>query len=258
MEIKAYKTHLVVSDNALISKDDVSFFYDRYSKVYDIRFGIGKSGKHFDNRRIKKLQKALSVRKTDTVLDLGCGTGLFTFSFVNKARRVIGIDISNKMLEIARTKAKKMKVKNVKFLKGDVEKLPIKSDSVDKIVFGGILEHAFNPKAVVKEMHRVLRKGGVAVGILPNKESPWFAFLRPLIRGYKKDMPQTRFYSAYEASLLFRRVNFNEVAISIFGFIPPGDTPDIIFPIAKGFERILEVFPLINNFGGLLLIRAVK
>ncbi len=97
------------------------------------------------------------VRK---VLDVGAGTGFLSLILAEMGYDVVGIDISEEMLEHARNKAADRGVK-VEFKLGDAEDLPFKNDSFDAIVNRAVLWTLPDPEKAVREWKRVLRPGGI-------------------------------------------------------------------------------------------------
>jgi len=103
------------------------------------------------------------IKVGDIVLDLGSGAGFDVFlasKRVGKTGKVIGIDFSKEMLKKARINAKKYNYKNVEFRQGDIEKLPLKDNSIDVIISNCVINLAPNKGDVFKESYRVLKKGG--------------------------------------------------------------------------------------------------
>lgn len=98
-----------------------------------------------------------------TVLDLGSGAGVDCFLAarqVGLAGRVIGVDMTDAMLEKARENARKGGFTNVEFRKGDVENLPVESNTVDRIISNCVINLAPDKARVFAEAHRVLKSGG--------------------------------------------------------------------------------------------------
>lgn len=103
------------------------------------------------------------IEKGNTVLDLGSGGGLDCFLAARKTGKlgkVIGIDMTEEMIEIARNNAKKYGYKNVEFKLGEIENLPIEDNSIDIIISNCVINLAPDKSKVFKEAYRVLRKGG--------------------------------------------------------------------------------------------------
>ena len=104
-----------------------------------------------------------SIKKGDVVLDLGSGAGFDTFlasSKVGNEGKVIGVDMTDKMIEKAKENVTKGNYKNVEFRKGDIENLPVKGSSVDFIISNCVINLAPDKKKVFKEAYRVLKPGG--------------------------------------------------------------------------------------------------
>lgn len=118
------------------------------------------------------------IKKGDVVIDLGSGAGNDCFIARNETGetgKVIGIDFTPAMIEKARINAEKLGYQNVEFRQGDIEKMPVTSDSADVIVSNCVLNLVPNKDAVIKEIYRVLKPGGhfsisdvVLIGELPN------------------------------------------------------------------------------------------
>jgi arsenite methyltransferase len=104
-----------------------------------------------------------SLKKGETVLDLGSGPGLDCFLAANKVGkngRVIGVDMTPEMVVKARANAKKGKYTNVEFRKGEIEKLPVADGSVDAIISNCVINLSPDKPKVFKEAFRVLKPGG--------------------------------------------------------------------------------------------------
>ena len=100
------------------------------------------------------------------VLDFGCGNGVHTRSIANMGvQKVIGIDLSEKLLELAREKAKREKKENkIEFLKMDCEKMNFPDNTFD-IIFDGGTFSSLDLKKVYTELDRVLKPTGHLLGI---------------------------------------------------------------------------------------------
>jgi ubiquinone/menaquinone biosynthesis C-methylase UbiE len=107
------------------------------------------------------------------VIDLGCGSGIFTHLLSLRKYEAVGLDISPKLLELARRKYPKLK-----FDEGDVEALPYEADSVDGVLLSGLVHHLPNPSLCAAEVARVLRPGGKFVAFDPNRANPFMYLYR--------------------------------------------------------------------------------
>ena len=104
-----------------------------------------------------------NIKPGQTVLDLGSGAGLDAFAAradVGDAGRVIGVDMTPEMVERARANAEKLGFDNVSFIQGDIENLPVNTNSVDVILSNCVLNLVPNKQKAFAEMLRVLKPGG--------------------------------------------------------------------------------------------------
>ncbi len=104
------------------------------------------------------------IEAGNTVLDLGSGAGIDCFlasERVGERGWVIGVDMTDEMLERARRNAEQGGYSNVEFRKGEIEALPVGSDSVDRIVSNCVINLSPDKSKVFGEAYRVLRSGGV-------------------------------------------------------------------------------------------------
>jgi SAM-dependent methyltransferase len=104
-----------------------------------------------------------SLKKGQTVLDLGSGGGFDCFLAANrvgKRGKVIGVDMTPEMIDKARENARKSKYKNVEFRLGEIENLPVADGSVDVVISNCVINLSPNKKRVFEEAFRVLRPNG--------------------------------------------------------------------------------------------------
>jgi arsenite methyltransferase len=108
--------------------------------------------------------KFADLKEGETVLDLGSGAGIDAFLSANKVTKsgkVIGIDMTDEMLEKARTYALVGSYTNVEFRKGDIEKnIPVNDESVDVVISNCVINLTSDKTSAFKEVYRILRKGG--------------------------------------------------------------------------------------------------
>jgi ArsR family transcriptional regulator len=108
------------------------------------------------------------------IADLGCGEGYLTIEASRFAKRVIAIDRSEAVLEKARASAKRRRVTNVVWKRGEIEKLPLADASVDVALLSQSLHHAADPSRAIAEAVRIVRPGGrVLLLELRRHEEEW-------------------------------------------------------------------------------------
>jgi len=103
------------------------------------------------------------IDENDTVLDLGSGSGFDCFLAAKRAGRVIGVDMTEKMIDRSREIAERYGYKNVEFLLGEIENLPIEDNTIDVVISNCVINLSPDKKKVFSEAHRVLKPGGTMV-----------------------------------------------------------------------------------------------
>jgi arsenite methyltransferase len=103
------------------------------------------------------------LHEGETVLDLGSGAGgdvLISARRVGPTGKAIGVDMTDEMLDLARTNATQAGVRNVEFVKGYIEQIPLDSKSVDVVISNCVINLSGDKPAVIREAARVLKPGG--------------------------------------------------------------------------------------------------
>jgi demethylmenaquinone methyltransferase/2-methoxy-6-polyprenyl-1,4-benzoquinol methylase len=144
-------------------KEEVAEMFDNISERYDflnhfLSMGIDKIWR-------KKAVKILKNYKHDKILDIATGTGDFAISAMRvKPAKVVGLDLSEGMLEVGRKKMKKKGLSEiVEMIQGDSENLPFEDASFDAITVGFGVRNFENLEKGLGEMRRVLRDGAPAI-----------------------------------------------------------------------------------------------
>ena len=127
---------------------------------------------YYDERVIERMAAVSGVDEGMTVADIGTGTGFVAAGIAPRVGRVIAMDNSSAMLDVARRNLADLRIPNVELLEGDIQSLPLKDDSVDAAFANMVLHHAEDPAAMLREMARVVSPGGV-VAIVDEVEHPY-------------------------------------------------------------------------------------
>jgi ubiquinone/menaquinone biosynthesis C-methylase UbiE len=103
------------------------------------------------------------IKKGDTVVDLGSGAGNDCFiarSIVGETGHVIGLDMTEAMIEKAKANATKLGFKNVEFRLGDIDNMPIEDNTADVVVSNCVMNLIPNKKKAFSETYRITKHGG--------------------------------------------------------------------------------------------------
>jgi len=156
-KVKPYK------DSDQSKKEQVTTMFDTISKEYDglnrvISFGI-------DIKWRKKVVELVAKQNPKTILDIATGTGDLAINLVEtNAQEIIGLDISEGMLEVGKKKIKKKQLSNkIKMVVGDSEQLPFDDNTFDAITVAFGIRNFENLDKGLSEILRVLKPNGIFV-----------------------------------------------------------------------------------------------
>ncbi len=114
---------------------------------------------------ISRYESVKELLKDKTVLDIASGSGYGTYLLAEKAKKIYGVDVDEDAVEYAK---RNYGGKNIEYLLGDAEKIPLEDKSVDVVVTFETIEHIKDYKKFMREIKRVLKPGGFAVISTPN------------------------------------------------------------------------------------------
>ena len=136
-----------------VENDFVEEVYDKLAKVYDFTFGPT-----LHPGRLQAIER-MDIQSGERVLEVGVGTGI-NLSLYPKNCSVVGIDFSGPMLEIARERAARKDVRNVRLVQMDAADLKFADNSFDIVYAPYVISVVPDPVKVAHEMRRVCRPGG--------------------------------------------------------------------------------------------------
>jgi len=134
-------------------KDSARAYFDELAGRFGKDYVPGRSWKALAEAFIK-------ILNYDTVADLGAGEGTLAQLLAQRAKKVIAIDLSPKMVEFGQNLAIQNGLDNVEFRVGDIENPPIDSSSLDLAILSQALHHAEQPQTAVDAAFRILKPGG--------------------------------------------------------------------------------------------------
>ncbi|MFC4993430.1 ArsR/SmtB family transcription factor [Rubritalea tangerina] len=125
----------------------------------------GKFGRQYvPGRSWKGLAEALlKILNYETVADLGAGEGTLSQLLAQRAKKVIAVDNSPKMVEFGQQLAKDHALPNLEYRLGEIENPPIQANSIDLAIFSQALHHAERPEIAINKAYQILKPGGTLV-----------------------------------------------------------------------------------------------
>ena len=143
----------------------ISEMFNKIAPRYDflnhlLSFGIDKIWR-------KRLIKYITQNGAKNALDIACGTGDLTIALYKKGIEVVGLDIADKMLQIAENKSAKIATKRGDdttatpiYICGSAESIPFKNEQFDAVTISFGIRNFNHREECLKEIHRVIKKGG--------------------------------------------------------------------------------------------------
>jgi 2-polyprenyl-3-methyl-5-hydroxy-6-metoxy-1,4-benzoquinol methylase len=147
---------------------DVETLYDRLAREHPIDDYYARAPwpiRLVERRRLRIIRQFMGSVDGLDVLEVGSGGGHVLRMFPNA--RLTALDVSDVYLENAK---RNLAGYDVRFVKGEVDKLELPPASFDRIVCTEVLEHVVDPDAVLAAIARLLRSSGIAVVTVPNDE----------------------------------------------------------------------------------------
>lgn len=165
-----YPNDLRILDNPEEDKDLYTKLVVSSASAY---FQTDPITRYFFLKRFRIVDEYLNERRYFEALDVGCGIGFMLPMLYRRAGKTVGFDYSQDVLDYAEYMSKK-KCLSMRFIKGDIEKLPFKDKEFELVVCLSVLEHFKNPEVPLAELKRVTRHT-LIVGY--PTETPIFHFL---------------------------------------------------------------------------------
>ncbi len=137
-------------------------FWDKMAKWQD------NDNKRFKQLNLKIIAKTRELLNTgDIVLDFGCGNGFITFNFADLVKEIHALDISSKVINIAKTRASERKIENVLFSQTALFDDRLNKGYYDVVLAFNILHLLNDPRQAISRIFELLKPGGVVVTSTP-------------------------------------------------------------------------------------------
>jgi len=206
-------------------------------------------------RRAKIIAQAASLAGEKYVLEIGCGTGVFTEIFAQTGARIIAVDISGALLALARMK--KIDSKQVQFLEMRFEDCR-EIGPFDAIIGSSILHH-LDIKPALTTIFDLLKPGGMMSFAEPNMLNPQIALQKniPWLKRKMCESPDETAFFRWQIKKLLAKNGFTQIEVTPFDWLHPQTPAPLINAVEKG-GLLLEKIPVIREFSGSLHISARK
>ena len=198
-----------------------------------------------------------------TVLDYGCGLGDNTVLLASRGAKVIGVDISPELIELAK---KRLEIHDLsetsEFRIGSAHELPLEDESVD-VVFGMAILHHLDLSLASEEVFRVLKKGGRAIFLEPVRNSKFIKFVRNLIPYQQPDVspferPLTDI-ELKEFAAKFSKYHSRAFWLPFVNLIEVLRLPENTFHAAVGIDgRVLRKASFMHYYASIRVIEITK
>jgi len=241
--------------------------YDRRAEQYHSMAGREP---RLLSRKHRGIIAHLTFPRGSRVLDAGCGDGVYCEWLSRQGHTlVVGIDISTKILAIARTNvANRGNAKVVDFLAGNIERLPFADASFNAIVCSQVIEHLLDDRAGLNELYRVLCLGGrlvISTDNHDNRVTRWLAvptrLIRTLLRRRAWEYPfPHRDYRVTEFVALVAEAGFYVECVETYRFSLPPSLARVpcLRRLLDWIEARLIRLPGLRQWGDIIVVTACK
>jgi ubiquinone/menaquinone biosynthesis C-methylase UbiE len=214
-------------------QQEIEFFY---SLAQESEYNVFTDAAN--QKIINTVVNLLKMTPGDQVLDLGCGSGVFTQLLQQRGFQCVGLDLSQKLLRLG-----KQQQQAIHFLQADVEALPFLDNSVDFVMLSCLVHHLPDPALCAREVFRVLKPKGQFVAFDPNRLNPFMYLYRDRSSPFyssKGVTPNERPVLPGKVRKIFDGAGFNVSSSFVDGLTfryVASDSAKGLLPIYNVFER---------------------
>ena len=202
-------------------------------------------------RRGELIARGAQLGPGVSALEIGCGTGLFTEMFAASGARIIAVDLSPELLDLARRR----NLPNVEWREQVFEACDV-DGPFDAIVASSVLHHLDLTQAWTK-IFNLLKPGGRLSIAEPNMRNPQIYCERHFRQFFPQVSPDETAFVSGEVRRDLEAVGFRDVTVVPFDWLHPG-TPKSLIPVVRRIGAVLEHTWGIREFSGSLWITAVR
>lgn len=204
-------------------------------------------------RRAKLLAEGAKLCAGMRILEIGCGTGMFTELFSKSNAQIVAVDISFDLL--CKARARKLPADKVFFMEKPFEECAV-DGPFDAVVGSSILHHLELDTALLK-IYELLKPGGIVSFAEPNMLNPQVFAERKFRALFPYVSPDETAFIRWKFRRALEKVGFTDVEIVPFDWLHPAVPPPLIGLVSL-LGRAVENIPLLREFSGSLYIKAVR
>lgn len=214
------------------------------------------AGRYFMKRKLDTLAQLAPFPSGSQLLEVGCANGVFTRELARRGFEMIGLDLSPACIETATQLAKESGLDNTRFIVGDAENLSqLEDNTFDGVISFSALRYVARADKAIREIYRVLKPGGLAVVDFPNKLSPWFTIIKPLVT--RETHIHDHHYTTSQVRRMFEDAGFEHIQQRLILYTAK-IIPSWSLPVMKLVDNIGERTPGVNQFAAIIMTRGYK
>lgn len=213
------------------------------------------AGKERAMRRAQLIIAGAQLSSSIRVLEIGCGTGIFTVRFAQTGAQIVAVDISEDLIAIAQTR--QLPEKQVRFIAKPFEECDVEGP-FDAIIGSSVLHHLDVEKALTK-MFTLLKPCGRISFTEPNMLNPQIALQKniPWLKKLSGDSPDETAFIRWKLKRVVSNAGFANISLTPFDWLHPA-IPGTAINLVSRIGQTLESLPLIREFSGSIYICAQK
>jgi ubiquinone/menaquinone biosynthesis C-methylase UbiE len=238
-------------------KDDatrVKEFFDGQAGEYDDCYRLRTAcGAQKVERKTHLLIDFGRIKRGCRVLELGCGTGVYTEELARTGAEVFAVDLSRNMLNVAKHS---LNAPNVSHVQSDANRLPFADNSFDAVVGTYVLQY-IDLDTCLPEVVRVLANRGRVAFVEPNMLNPLCLITKKIgfVRTRLVECQESTAFFSWQLKRVFRQYGFVDIVTKPIEFVHPHTPPRLVL-LSHKISSLLERMPIMKEAAGSLFISA--